>query len=376
MKILMAIACLVSSAATGLAQESHPLSEAGAGRPQWIVARSTKDLKSLPESATHIVLDGMGDEGVVALSGRKNVLGVRVLVSEGGFTDMGVAALAKLPKLQALHLEGVEGLGLKAARSIQHMSALDEVGLHSVVCDRDFLDAMLELPRLVALDLSKVNGVDDDAVAKIASRKSLKRLSLSGIPGLAEASVARLAALANLEELSLFDVEGLNDSSVFKLRELRKIGFLAIDCRSVTSDGLRALLGMNGLRRLNLSRCALNGGVMLNIPASIEALSFADCAGIDESVGKLIRDRFQSLRQLRIDRSEVTDKGLQPILEARGLEKLELSLCGKVTSEAFFGVSSSFKLREIVLEMCDMITEEDAVKMRKSKSGLTVVVVD
>lgn len=338
---------------------------------------SLKDLATLPASATHLILEGMGDEAAAALRARRDVRGVLFRADRGTFSDAGMATLAKLPDLRALKLDGTRSVTIEGWRRIGEMRSLTEIGLRSLACDRATMSTILRLPGLVTLELTDVTGLDDGALAAIAGCSQMRCLELRGMPGLHERAIARIAELTSLEVLFLSGLDALSDDVLAKLQSLKRLRWLSLRSNRVTSDGLRALAGMRDLRRLNLTGEKIGTAGLLHIPVTLEVLHLEDCRGLDESTGKVLRDRFPSLKRLSIDRGAwLTDEVVVSILQAPSLVSLNLSLCDEVTAGGFADVAKAAVLQRIAFEMCDRISAADGEAMQKVRRGLKVEVVD
>jgi len=114
-------------------------------------------------------------------------------------TDKGFAALHDLPNLRRLTLN-VSGVSDKELNTIAGCKNLRELIIPASMLSDDGVAALAKLPRLEALDLSENPRLTDKAVATIAGLERIERLYL-GKTGLTDKGLMELKPLEGLREL-------------------------------------------------------------------------------------------------------------------------------------------------------------------------------
>ena len=114
-------------------------------------------------------------------------------------TDKGFTALHELPNLRRLTLN-VSGVNEKKLEAIVGCANLRELIIPQSTLTDDNVAALAKLPRLEALDLSENPRLTDKAIATIAGLERIGKLSL-GKTGLTDKGLLELKPLEGLREL-------------------------------------------------------------------------------------------------------------------------------------------------------------------------------
>jgi hypothetical protein len=199
-----------------------------------------------------------------------------------------VDALAGLPAVRALDLAGCE-ISDRAFKKITTLPWLESLKFYRMT-DRG-LAAVAGLPdlRQLALDGSEVT---DAGLSRLSGLTRLKDLSLHACP-VTDNGVKHLSNLAALEALTLTGCRAITDRGVAVLASMPNLHSIGLEgCWRITDRGVGALAGMPSLTYLSLCRgsgfltrtlrrlgLSQNSEVGLFSPAAVEQLTAAhpDC---------------------------------------------------------------------------------------------------
>ena len=259
-------------------------------------------------------------------------------------TDKALALLAGMPLVE-LSLTGCRGFGAEGMRVVAGLRGLRRLRIHAPDgMPSEGLRALAELPHLEELELDGLGGrsgavdrvtfrvdrpgdghgftaVEAAAIARIAS---LRRLSLSRLAVQADEVLRPLAVLPALVTLELSQpilTAAALDRLPTTLQRLRVVGgslqgtfgdALAkgapalseldlVDCRELGDAGLRSLRAVTSLRRLDLSGCQWVSVDAITSLEQLEELVVRDMPRIDTEAMQLLR-AMPRLRWLTTDR--------------------------------------------------------------------------
>ncbi|HLQ37827.1 MAG TPA: hypothetical protein VK348_08505 [Planctomycetota bacterium] len=350
--------------------------EAFLSQKQYETVKSLADIEALPAEVTHVWLRGLGDDAAAALSRRPNLVGLQFVGSEGQvpLTNAGFAAIARLEKLERLHLIGAKDVGGSGLGQLQALPVLKSLFLHDMPLDDEALQVLPKLPALQELGLGGTRSFGDRGMTAIAACKGLKLLSLRGCSQLQPESIARLGSLTKLETLALTEAGGLDDRALMGLRTLTSMRALLLAKGSFTGDGMRALGGMRQLQSLVLENNAqLASSSMLQVPTTIRELSLDGCSGMDPSAAKHLRDRFPGLGGLSVVKCDwVNDDALAAILQLPKLEWLRLTGCQSPTAKSFEAIRANRSLRKLEVSQCPWFGDEMQQRLKTERPELQV----
>jgi hypothetical protein len=172
-----------------------------------------------------------------------------------GLDDQALAALVRLPRMEALYISGNPIAGAFEDWQGAHIHTLE---LRDTLIDDRALQSIATLPKLHCLDVpgSRVTAA---GVAMLAQRgHNLQSLALDG-QQVDAASAQALAAHDRLAEIYLYgatvDLSTLRTLASVRLRELSLIG------TSLTDEAVPILAGMPGLRRLSFGTELSDAGI-------------------------------------------------------------------------------------------------------------------
>lgn len=164
---------------------------------------------------------------------------------DAGFTPETTAALGRMPSLINLRIEGGRGLGPHLADVFAPTSRLVRVTLGSI--DGETLLRLRRLPKLSELEIDRVTG--DGGLAPLAGAPELERLSVN------EASPADIAVIAGLPKLAALHADlakGVDEPALRRLttsKSLREISLAFADPPGAVGVGVLAeMLRLEHLR--------------------------------------------------------------------------------------------------------------------------------
>jgi len=157
--------------------------------------------------------------------------------------------------------------------------------------------------------------------------------------------------LQDLHPSELYSISFLGsevtDSELQHVGRLTGLKELDISCTQIGDEGIKNLLGLSELRKLNLSSTAVTNHAMGQISASmhcVEELVLDDTDLTDDALTHL--STLKSLRTLSLSFTEISDKGLTKIKEMKTLEKLRMN-CTDIGDDGLRFVARLTGLREL-----------------------------
>ncbi|CAB1340641.1 unnamed protein product [Coregonus sp. 'balchen'] len=215
-----------------------------------------------------------------------------------------VSALAALPSLQALYLDGtgvMEG-------------SLECLAVHST---------------LSALSLAGISVADGNHALQIISGLRLTQLTLPGRHSVTDAGLTFLSRLSLLSELDLTDYTHVTDHGVTQLATMTRLKRLSLSNTQVTDAGLPSLRSLQELLELCLDRTAVTSrgvAALVTCLPHLQVLSLASTQVGDTVVRRGLVHCAQ-LFKLNLSRTRITDHGVS----LTGIANL-ITSCPHVTS--------------------------------------------
>ncbi len=229
-----------------------------------------------------------------AIAGMPRLRALRLNGKSGLTTvdDLAMEALSKCTELKALALDhlwvGVDGL-----KSLQACTKLSELYLAATLVDDEALEVIAGFPALKKLriaqtsvsgegmqhltklsledlDASECSVLNDDSLKIVGSFTTLKRLNLFKVP-LSDLGVDNLAGLTALTWMNL-DQTGLTDEGMPALKGMTKMQFLHLGSTGVSDLGLEHLEAMQSLKNLIVTRTAVTETGVAEIKKSISGV--------------------------------------------------------------------------------------------------------
>jgi internalin A len=233
--------------------------------------------------------------------------------------DAAMKGISMFPRLSLLNIwiDSVTDAGVKEAAKV---ARLDFISVPDSTTKSGLL-ALCALDHLQAMSLNW-SVIDEDGFSHIVAHKGLKHLDLrrAKVP---ELSKTRIANLTELESLYLPRTATNSDLvSIAALRALESID--ACESSEINGEGIKALVGLPNLRSLNFERTQLTDAAL-------------------QEIGKIF-----SLKELNLERTGTSDRGLSYLTGLQQLHKLNLS-GNKLTGASWDSLSKFAQLTELDL---------------------------
>ncbi len=270
--------------------------------------------------------------------------GIRVELELPGGPDSiaAMAALVELPVLRSLILTKAEMIPDAAVLSLSKCKSLRSLTINNSDLRDDHLKEIASLSNLVALDLS-----------------SCQKLT---VPGLAV-----LAKLSRLEELRLNGIR-IDRAGLQPLVELTKLRSLSLRSTYVNDEGLDVLAKFPLLTELDLGPDISDLGLAkLKSSKHLRVLLLGGCDVGDAGLAHL--SELTALEKLDLSATQVTDTGLAHLKPLTNLKHLDLSGT-RITDAGFAHFSGMTSLRSIGLNYLEKVTGTGLQHLRGAK-GLT-----
>uniref|UniRef100_A0A673YPN4 Si:ch73-173p19.1 n=1 Tax=Salmo trutta TaxID=8032 RepID=A0A673YPN4_SALTR len=219
-----------------------------------------------------------------------------------------VSALAALPSLQTLYLDGT---GVREG-------SLECLAIHST---------------LSALSLAGISVADGNHALQIISGLRLTQLTLPGRHSVTDAGLTFLSRLSLLSELDLTDYTHVTDHGVTQLATMTRLKRLSLSNTQVTDMGLPSLCSLQELLELCLDRTAVTSrgvAALVTCLPHLQVLSLASTQVGDTVVRRGLVHCAQ-LFKLNLSRTRITDHGLK-FLKRMRLSQVNLEGSGVTPS--------------------------------------------
>ncbi|XP_066572316.1 uncharacterized protein LOC136762205 [Amia ocellicauda] len=205
-----------------------------------------------------------------------------------------VSALAELPSLQTLHLDGTR----VTEGSLQHLAA------H---------------PSLSTLSLAGIPVADGNHALEIVSGLRLTQLTLPGRHSVTDSGLVFLSHLALLSELDLTDYTHVTDLGTAHLATMTRLKKLSLSNTLVSDAGLPPLRGLQELLELCLDRTAVTSRGVATCVSCLPHLQVLGLAStqVGDSVVRRGLLRCTQLLKLNLSRTRITDHGLKYLRQMR-----------------------------------------------------------
>ena len=237
--------------------------------------------------------------------------------------------------------------------------------------------------------------VNDDSIQVISGMRSLHFLNLLNTP-ITNRSLAVLASLNDeLKTLILRDTK-ISDDGLAELKACPSLDGLILDGDEVTDRGLVHLKGLTSLTTLGLSRTKVTSAGLVNIVhlRRLRTLELGDNAAISDAgtevllpLGELERlelsrtsitdscllehiPRFAKLRDLGLESTQISDRGLLNLSKCAALERLVLNGC-RISDEGAKHFAAVGSLEELQIALTDV--GDETLKRLKSLKRLGIL---
>ena len=221
------------------------------------------------------------------------------------------------------------------------------------------------IDRVVA-DLADENGLESvslsgplrgETLGRFDKHERLTSLSLADVVTLTEEGLRQLGTLAQLQSLQLRNCN-VDDSELARLAGLLQLKMLDLEANPVTGSGLQSLETLAKLETLSLARCFLRDRETAPLSGlkSLRVLRLSNNQVGDRTLQRLAEGGPQHLRELYLERTDVTDDGLAHLESFPDLEVVYLSAT-RVTGGGMQHLSGLEHLRAVDLRMSGLTDE-------------------
>lgn len=212
----------------------------------------------------------------------------------------------------------------------------DEQGIYLNDADLEFL-SQLHFIRKLSLPHNKA--ITDLGLRHLSNNlaSSLRHLDLTGCDKITDDGLEHLSKLSFLQYLNLMYCKKISDRGLEHLSKISSLQRLRLcDCWHITDEGLRHLSKLTSLQHLDLSMCGDGitdaGLIYLSELSLLQYLSICLCGKITDA-GLEHLSKLSLLRYLDVSESEVTDSGLQLLVNMPSLHPDDVLVFDTAVSE-------------------------------------------
>jgi internalin A len=321
--------------------------------PKALVAKYDRALKTedddpaKPVVGVDLSYTAVTDEELAHLRGLKGLRSLNLSGCEK-VTDAGLPYLAGLTDLRELRLDGTgvrgdglthlgglkaltllflpnERMTLKQLAALRGLSELRQFGFAEsdgrTGYRQGFWRVVSWFPKLQHL----AEYVENDREMAVAGRLTgLTRLSVPKSSKVTDRGLAPLAGLTNLTELDL-TAPLITDAGLQHLAGLSRLENLELDGRRLTEDGFQVLKGLTALQRLSLENARLSDAGLNHLRPlkKLTELALWDLTAVTDAGLAPLAD-LKGLQVLRMRGSAATDAGMTHLAGLKDLQRLEL----------------------------------------------------
>ena len=223
--------------------------------------------------------------------------------------------------LRELHLGGERRVAYPQLKCISKISALQKLTLPKLSEDADTITSLQNLQSLRLLTCPENN----ENLQYLQQLPNLQEIDFKVLRFcIGDKDLVHIAKVANLTALNLYRCVNITDAGLIHVSNATRLQKLNLGLTRVTGKGISAI-GNLCFTHLNLNHCGVSDLRALRHIESLEELSLAGTA--------------------------ITDEGLEPLVRAKNLTKLNLEGCHKMDGSCLKHMTSSqHKLRELNLE--------------------------
>ena len=236
------------------------------------------------------------------------------------------------------------------------------------------LETLSKIPSLRSLNLSgiAIRPKATETLGIIKGATGLRTLDLRNVRGINDQALAHLASLASLEALNLEDCRAVTNAGLTPLAKLKNLRTLSLRSTQVTDDGLAALSQARNLETLVLEFTRVSGPGLVHLEhlPKLAVLSLnpnrntADKTQIDLSP---LAEGFLALRALKVGGNNLTDAHLASVATVKNLQTLTFRTLGftKFTDAGLAPLANLTNLRELRINGSVKVTDVGMVHLTK-----------
>lgn len=243
-------------------------------------------------------------------------------LDERDITDSSMQCVSHFVNLQWLSLSNCQKITSSGIVYVQQLTQLKVLVLDDTAIDNQALQTVKKLSNLEQLSLVRCD-ITDTAVESIASLQRLCVLSLKAT-NITDETLRTLSSVTTLQELNL---ENCSISPgalqpIQKYTQLRKLFFSSVQFNSTS---MHALSGCSQIEKLHMEECVISDVDMRYL-------------------------EHLPLRILVLDQTQITDVALEIIGRCTHLEELSLTQCYWITDHGIAALQNLQKLRELNID--------------------------
>ena len=236
------------------------------------------------------------------------------------------------------------------------------------------LETLANIPKLRSLKLSGIalRPKAFETLEVLTAAHDLRTLDLRNVRGINDEALAHLASLANLEALNLEDCRSVTNAGLAPLAKLKNLRTLSLRSTQVTDDGLAALSQARNLETLVLEFTRVSGPGLVHLEhlPKLAVLSLnpnrntADKTQIDLSP---LAEGFLALRALKVGGNNLTDAHLASVATVKSLQTLTFRTLGftKFTDAGLAPLANLTNLRELRINGSVKVSDAGMVHLTK-----------
>lgn len=295
----------------------------------------------------------------------------------GPCTSESFCAIAMLPNLSSIKLSGlcITDAGM---RSLAKSESLCRFSLLKVLVTNLGLAALARMPQLKSLELKQLDMISNSG---LESFSTLTQLKIIRCPGINNEGLQKIGKFSKLECLSVIS-GNLTDRGLRGLKDLTQLRELELSCKNMTGDGLAPIAGLTSLKvlclweiddikipqevldipslkelRLNTNN-KLKGSEIMSLERW-PALTRLRLHGMEEiNLEELLSiDSLQSLTELGVGQiRNLSRSQLGCLCQLSHLTKLNLRGCHGIRNSSVAELAVLTSITQLFLHDCDKIT--------------------
>ncbi|TWT43074.1 Leucine Rich repeats (2 copies) [Thalassoglobus neptunius] len=299
------------------------------GNAGWLVSQQNTNscLRQLPQLDELILFDNVVTAPEIKYISTLNKLKSLTI----GYSGSPVSLNGDFSPL--LGLKNLETLEI-CVNNLSHQQLMTLEGMNSLEClwicpannvfevTDEFADCLMTFSKLEVLHIDYANSLTNDFVKRISSLQRLTHLDIASVR-FSDRALELVATIPNLQSLRIRSPQFTNQGIHF-LTESVTIESLDIDSNKVSKDILKSLAAMKQLKKIHLpinEMSAIDFKYVSELE-SLEVLSIPDAHFHDDAL--VVLSGHRSIRELIIDRADLTKESLQVFASLPNLEKVSI----------------------------------------------------
>ncbi|KAG2460072.1 CC146 protein, partial [Polypterus senegalus] len=318
-------------------------------------------------------LGGIGAEGTGALTSKCQQVKIISVQDSPHLSDTAFKAMGESWNLKKIRIEGNNRMTDVSWKTLSKNSP-NLCSISAVNCSKitDIsLKSIGSLKKISVLNLADCIRVSDPGVRYFVEGPSsgvIKELNLTNCVRLSDVSLLRIAQKCQkLTHLSLCYCEHLTDSGFEWLENLQSLTCLDLSGTCITDQGLAAVGGNTGIKKLVLSECLGITDIGIQV-RDLECLDVSHCLSLTDQTSKTLAYYCRTIATLSVAGCpKITDLSMQYLCGVcHYLKELDISGCVHLTDKtARFLYRISKQLKVLNMLYCKKIssTQESEIQL-------------